>query len=116
SRKAVNDSLLLNALPERIKAEWRTSAIWSKSQLLQVLRAGSPEKLEATWKALKAGESRTVRDLRNRTKHSGGRPKHYRFAHRPKGKPYQVTVTFTQRSASRTEVRAALKDALNNLP
>jgi ParB family chromosome partitioning protein len=117
SRKAVNESLLLNQLPEAIKAEWRTSATASKSQLLQVLRAGSPEKIEAAWAGLKTGEVTTVRELRKQKQAvKQGRPKHYRFTHDPQGKPYQVMVTFTKRSASRAELRGALKDALNHLP
>ncbi len=117
SRKAVNDSLLLTQLPERIKAEWRTSATASKSQLLLVLRAGSATDVDAAWHALKTGAVTTVRDLRKHKRGTAkGRPRHYRFAHRPKGKPYEVVVTFTRRTATTTEVRGALKDALNSLP
>jgi len=117
SRKAVNESLLLTQLPEAIKAEWRTSAMVTKSQLLHVLRAGSPEKSEAAWNALKTGEVTTVRELR-RQKHATrkGRPRHFRFDYKPKGKPFHVAVTFEKRSASRAELRAALKGALQHLP
>jgi ParB family chromosome partitioning protein len=47
SRQAVNESLTLNELPAEIKSECRTSGTWSKSQLLQVLRAGSDEEMIA---------------------------------------------------------------------
>ena len=116
SRQSVNDSLMLNELPEAVKAECRTSGIWSKSQLLQVVRAGSEEKMLATWKALQTGEIRTVRDLRKRERRVKGRPKNYRFVHNPKGRPFQVLVTFSKRKASRTEVSEALRDALKHLP
>ncbi len=117
SRKAVNESLLLNQLPERIKAEWRTSATASKSQLLLVLRAGSPEKIVAAWDAVRTGAVTTVRDLRKQ-KHGPrkGRPRHYRFDYHSKGKAFHVSVTFNKRSASRAELGAALKDALRHLP
>jgi ParB family chromosome partitioning protein len=115
SRKAVNESLLLTQLPESIKAEWRTSATASKSQLLQVLRAGSPEKITGAWNALTTGEVTTVRELRRRKAPKKGRPQHYRFEHKPRHGRFAVTVTFPNRSASRAEVRTALKDALSHL-
>jgi ParB-like chromosome segregation protein Spo0J len=87
SRKAVNESLLLTQLPDAIKAEWRTSAIASKSQLLQVLRAGSSEKIEAAWASLKTGDVKTVRELRKQKEAQSpkpGRPRNYRFEYKPK--------------------------------
>ncbi len=116
SRQSVNDSLILNELPEPVKVECRTSGIWSKSQLLQVVRAGSEEKMIATWEALRSGEFRTVRDLRIREHTAKGRPKNYRFLHKPKGRPFQVLVTFSKTRASRAEVGDALRDALKHLP
>jgi ParB family chromosome partitioning protein len=116
SRSAVTESLTLMSLPENIKAECRTSDIGSKSQLLQVLRAGSAEEVQATWGALKNGQVRTVRDLRKRANGAKGRPKNYRFHHHPKGRSFQVLVTFAKTRATRAEVSDALKDALKNLP
>jgi ParB-like chromosome segregation protein Spo0J len=113
---SVNDSLLLNELPEAIKAECRTSGDWSKSLLLQVVRAGTEAKMLETWEALRTGQVRTVRDLRVRGHQAKGRPKNYRFTHNPKGKPYQVSVTFSKTKATRSEVTTALKDALKHLP
>ncbi len=120
SKQSVGESLKLLELPDDIQAEVRRSTdvrTSQKSQLLQVVRAGSPEKLRTAWEALKTGEITTVRDLRKKTaKPAGGRPKHYRFEHKPDGKPYAVTVAFTKKTASRAEVRGALKDALKHLP
>ena len=117
SRKAVNESLLLTQLPESIKAEWRTSATTSKSQLLQVLRAGTAEKIAATWDALKTGQVTTVRELRRQKQSTKrGRPRRYRFDYHPKNKSFHVAITFEKKSASRAELRAALKEALQHLP
>ena len=116
SRQSVNDSLMLNDLPEAIKAECRLTGVWSKTQLLHVVRAGSKGEMLATWEALRTGEIRTVHDLRIRKQHAMGRPKNYRFAHNPKGRSYQVTVVFSKAKATRSEVSAALKDALKHLP
>jgi ParB family chromosome partitioning protein len=119
SRQYVSDSLILDDLPEQIKAECQTSGKWSKSQLLQVLRAGDEQEMFALWQALKTGEVRTVRDLRhhnNSASNGRGRPKNYRFQHKPKGRHYQVTVTFSKSRATREEVSEALKDALKHIP
>jgi ParB family chromosome partitioning protein len=119
SRVSVTESLSLNQLPEAVKAECRTSDNWSKSQLLQVLRAGSPEKVQDAWKAAERGDVTTVRALREhkhqQKKAALGRPKHYRFEYAPKGK-FHLTLTFPKKTATRADVRGALKDALKHLP
>ena len=118
SRQSVNDSLILNELPEQIRAKCRTSGMWSKSQLLQVLRAGTHEEIVAAWEALESGKVRTVRDLRKHTsaQQKKGRPHNYRFLHKPAGGLFHVLVTFSKTKASRDEVSEALKDALKHLP
>ena len=119
SRTSVTEILSLNQLPEPIRAQCRTFNTWSKSQLLQLVRADSPEKIDTLWKVLKGGP-RTVRDLRRHMARSTtsrkGRPTHYRFLHKPKGRSYQVLVTFAKAEVSREELHAALKDALAHLP
>lgn len=118
SRQSVNDSLILNELPEPIKAKCRTSGTWSKSQLLQVLRAGTHEEILAAWEALESGQVSTVRALRKHAtaQRKKGRPHHYRFLHKPTGGSFQVLVTFSKTMVSREEVSEALKDALKHLP
>jgi hypothetical protein len=44
-----------------------------------------------------------------------GRPIHYRFLHKPKGRSYQVLVTFAKAEVSCEELRAALMEALAHL-
>jgi len=120
SRQAVNDSLLLNNLPDAIKDQCRMSGTWSKSQLLQVLRAGSAEQIASAFRTLKTGDGATVRELRKQKQRTAppkrGRPTHYRFEYTPRSRRFTVTVTFAKRSVSRAELRAALKDGLNHLP
>jgi len=116
SRASVTEILTLNQLPDAIKAECRTSDTWTKSQLLTLLRAGSETRVLILWQAMHSGAARTVRDLRARTAaKTTGRPRHYRFLHRPKDRPYQVRVSFSKAKASRSEVTEALKDALKHV-
>ncbi|MFN8545537.1 MAG: hypothetical protein U0807_15200 [Candidatus Binatia bacterium] len=60
----------------------------------------------------------TVRALRAKAAPAvaQGRPPHYRFEHKPKGKPFSVTVTFSKSRATHEEVKGALKDALKHVP
>lgn len=112
SRQAINDSLRLNQLPEPIKADCRTSGRWTKSQLLQLLRTGSPEKLEAVLEASREGDTPTVRELR---KKKDGRPKGYQFSFNPPGRGFRLTLKFSKAKVSTEEVRTALTEALDNL-
>jgi ParB family chromosome partitioning protein len=117
SRVAVTETLALNGLPDTIKDECRARDIAGKRQLLQVLRAGSPEKVRAAWEAVKSGEVTTTRALAKHLKPATiGRPKHLRLEYAPKGKPYRLTLTFAKKSATRADIRAALKAALDDLP
>jgi ParB family chromosome partitioning protein len=118
SRSSVTELLTLNQLPESIKGQCRTSDQWTRSQLLQLVRAGSPKAIEEVWARVKDGAGATVRDLRRSSasygrKRAGGR---YKFLHKPKGRTFQVLVTFSKSKATRSEIGAALKDALKHLP
>jgi ParB family chromosome partitioning protein len=119
SRTSVTELLTLNQLPKSIKDQCRTSDIWTRSQLLQLVRAGSSKEIEEVWARIKDGSGATVRDLRRRSTVSAGRKRargRYRFLHKPKGRAFQVLVTFSKAKATRSEVSAALKDTLKHLP
>lgn len=119
SRTSVTELLTLNELPESIKDQCRTSDIWTRSQLLQLVRAGSSKEIEEVWARIKNGSGATVRDLRRSAGASAGRRRaggRYRFLHKPKGRTFQVLVTFSKAKVTRPEVSAALKDALKHLP
>ena len=119
SRQSVSESLSLTKLPEPIKAETLMPNVRqpSKIQLLQVLRAGSPEKTQAAWQALKTGEVRTVRELKERKEPATkGRAKPYSFTYRPEHERFRVTVAFAKSRVTAEEVAAALREALKHPP
>jgi ParB family chromosome partitioning protein len=116
SRQAVSESLSLNKLPDTIRAECRALGIGSKIQLLTILRAGDEEKMGAAWDSVKSGQVTTTRQLKARTQEPAKRPKVFRFEHKPKGERYQVLVTFSKATATKEEIKVALKDALKHLP
>jgi ParB family chromosome partitioning protein len=115
ARSTVTETLSLNNLPDDIKTECRTSDNVSKSQLLQVIRAGSHEKVEATWQAFRSGEAPTVRALRKQTKPAKGRPKNYTFAYKPESGSFRLAVTFSKARVTSDEIKNALKEALKHV-
>jgi len=119
SRQSVSEILKVLELPDDIRAEIHSSTdvrTVPKSQVLQVVRAGSPEKVRAAWEAIKAGETRTVRAIRERTRQPKGRPKHYHFDYRSPDRTFVVSVSFTKPRATPGEVKEALDEAMQSLP
>lgn len=116
SRQSVSEALSLKKLPEEIKAECRALGIGTKIQLLAVLRAGDSENMQATWEAFKTGKATTTRQLKAHREEAKKPPSHFRFQHKPKGRPFQVIVTFSKRKASAVEIKEALRDAMKHLP
>lgn len=110
SRPSVNELLSLNHLPESVREECRTSDKYSKSQLLEVLRAGSTdEERLAVWSALKSGQARTVRAIRSQARPQ--KKKGFQHAYRAPGGHFRVVVAFRKAEATPDEIRAALQEA-----
>jgi ParB family chromosome partitioning protein len=115
SRQAVSESLSLNKLPEPIRDECRALGIGSKIQLLTILRASDDQKMSAAWESVRDGQTTTTRQLKARTQAPEKRPKSFRYRHKPKGKRYEVLVTFSKATVTREEIKAALLDATKSL-
>jgi ParB family chromosome partitioning protein len=115
SRSSITEALSLNQLPEVVKAESRTSDKWTKSQLLQVLRAGSPENVATVWDSLRGGEPPPVRTLRQKTATSKGRRKHYTFTYQPDDRHFRLSLTFSKARVAGDQVKEALQQALKTL-
>src|SRR6266480_3810753 len=81
SRSTVTETLMINDIPDRIRAMCREAGIANKSILVQVARAGSEEAMEQVVRAYAAGQlSRD--DLRKETRakpepKKAGRPKNF---------------------------------------
>jgi ParB family chromosome partitioning protein len=115
SQPAINESLRLNALPEEIKEEIRTSDKWKKSQLLPIVRQGSKDKIAALWEKVKVQNS-TVKDIRRRAKGKAlGRPRNFEFRYQGDDKSFTVLVRFKKTHAEVEEVAQALKKAADSL-
>ena len=119
SRTTVTETLLINDIPDRIRAMCREAGISNKSVLVQVARAGSEEAMEQVVRAFAAGElSRD--DLRKQTASKpepkkAGRPKTYVFALKDKSLPFTLNLAFRKPNVDKSEVIDAVRELLRRL-
>jgi len=113
-RVSVTESLSLNALPEAIKAQCRTSDNFKKSQLLQVLRQPNSAAQLTLWDAVKTGHV-TVREARAKsaasTSPSKPGPKPYEHTYQPDDRAFSVRVKFRKSRASQDDIRQRSRGA-----
>ena len=119
SRTTVTETLLINDIPDRIRAMCREAVISNKSVLVQVARAGSEEAMEQVVRAYGAGEL-SREDLRKQTAaktetKKAGRPKNYVFALRDKSLPFTVNLAFRKPNVPKTEIIDAVRELLRRL-
>jgi ParB family transcriptional regulator, chromosome partitioning protein len=119
SRTTVTETLLINEIPDRIRAMCREAGIANKSVLVQVARAGSEEAMEQMVRAFGAGEL-SREDLRKQTAakaepKKAGRPKNYVFQLKDKSLPFSLNLAFRKPNVDRSEVIDAVKELLRRL-
>ncbi len=118
SRTTITETLLINEIPDRIRALCRESGISSKSVLVQVARAGSEEAMEQFVRAYGAGEM-SREELRKQTARpepkKAGRPKNYVFALKDKALPFTLNLAFKKPNVERAEVIDAVRELLRRL-
>jgi ParB family chromosome partitioning protein len=104
SRATVSETIALVRLPSDVQAACRTSDRWTRSQLLEVTRAGDAAAMRQAWRHLLNGKG-SVRALR-RGRGSGAAV----FTYEEAG--VRVEVRFADGDASHAKVRRALRQAL----
>lgn len=119
SRTTVTETLLINDIPESIRARCRQAGIENKSVLVQIARAGSEREMEHLVSSFAAGElSRS--ELRRQTAsrpepRKAGRPKNYVFALKDKALPFTVNLAFRKPNVEKNEVIDAVRELLRRL-
>ncbi|HYM59925.1 MAG TPA: ParB/RepB/Spo0J family partition protein [Thermoanaerobaculia bacterium] len=118
SRTTVTETLLINDIPDRIRAMCREVGIANKSVLVQVARADSEEAMESVVRRFAAGElSRT--EVRKQTAKSAapkaGRPKNYTFELKDKSLPFKLNLSFKKATVEKSEIIDALRNVLRRL-
>ena len=119
SRTTITETLMINDIPDRIRAMCREAGIANKSVLVQVARAGSEEAMEKVVKRFAAGEI-SREDLRKQTSSKpdpkkAGRPKNYTYHLKDKALPFSVNLTFKKSNVTRGELVDAVRELLRRL-
>jgi len=117
SRTTITETLLINGIPDRIRAMCREKGISNKSILVQVARAGSEQAMENVVRRVGAGElsREEVRKETTAKPKKAGRPKNYKFEIKDKALPFTLKLTFRKASVERREIIQAVRELLKRL-
>jgi ParB family chromosome partitioning protein len=117
SRTTVTETLLINDIPDRIRAMCREAGISNKSVLVQIARAGDEEAMETIVRSVAAGEL-TRDDVRKQTaapRKTAGRPKNFVWQVKDKSLPFSVNLAFRKSNVEKSEIVDALRELLRRL-
>jgi ParB family chromosome partitioning protein len=119
SRTTVTETLLINEIPDRIRAMCREAGIANKSVLVQIARAGDEEAMEAIVRSFAAGEL-TRAGVRKQTAakpepKKAGRPKNFVWEVKDKALPFSVNLAFRKPNVEKTEIVEALRELLRRI-
>ena len=119
SRSTVTETLLINDIPDRIRAMCREAGISNKSVLVQVARAGSEEAMEQVVRGVAAGEM-SRDEVRKKTASrpepkKAGRPKNFTYQLKDKSLPFTLNLSFKKASVEKAEIVAAVRQLLKKL-
>ena len=117
SRSTVTETLLINDIPDRIRAMAREAGISNKSILVQIARAGNEKAMEQALRRLAAGDlsrEQLRKETRNEPK-KAGRPKHFTFQYKDKSLPFSLNLAFRKPKVEKREIIDALRELLRRL-
>ena len=118
SRTTVTETLLINDIPDRIRAMCREAGIVNKSVLVQIARAGDEEAMERVMRRVAVGEL-SREELRKQTAapepKKAGRPKNYTFQLKDKSLPFTLSLNFKKAKVEKAEIIAAVRELLRRL-
>lgn len=117
SRSTVTETLLLNAIPERIRKLCAEEGVTSKSLLVLIARAGDEAAMESLVSRLAEG-SMDREDLRKETRQEvpkRGRPKNFVFTIKDRALPFSLNLSFKKPDVEKREVVSALKELVARL-
>jgi ParB family transcriptional regulator, chromosome partitioning protein len=118
SRTTVTETLLLNDIPDRVRAMCREAGIANKSILVQIARLGDPHAMEELVRRYGSGEL-TREQVRKETGKpeptKAGRPRNFRFQLKDKSLPFSVNLSFNKPNVEKSEVIDAVRELLRRL-
>ncbi len=118
SRTTVTETLLLNDIPDRVRAMCREAGIANKSILVQIARLGDAQAMEELVRRYGSGEL-TREQVRKETAKpepkKAGRPRNFTFQLKDKGLPFSVNLSFNKPDVEKSEVIDAVRELLRRL-
>jgi len=118
SRTTVTETLLLNDIPDRVRAMCREAGIANKSILVQIARLGDPHAMEELVRRYGSGEL-TREQVRKETAKpepkKAGRPRNFRFQLKDKSLAFSVNLSFNKPDVGKSEVIDAVRELLRRL-
>lgn len=119
SRTTITETLMINEIPDRIRAMCREAGISNKSVLVQVARAGSEQAMEQVVRGYASGEM-SRDDVRRQTAakppaKKAGRPKNFTFEMKDKSLPFRLNLSFNKPNVEKREVIDAVRELLRRL-
>jgi len=121
SRSLVAETLSLLRIPPELRSEAQALGIESRSTLLEVAKAKTPESMRALLESIGA-RGLTRDDLRRDTRKKGrshaassGSRKPYVFKFRAPDKTFSLNLTFRQRTVDRDDLIRALEQILQDI-
>jgi ParB family chromosome partitioning protein len=115
SRTTITETLLLNDIPDRIRAMCREAGIANKSVLVQIARAGDEKAMEVLVRRFAAGET-TREDVRKEAApKKAGRPKNFVWQVKDKSLPFSVNLSFRKSNVDKREIVSALRELLRRI-
>ena len=113
SRITVTETLLINDIPDRIRAMCREAGIANKSLLVQIARAKSEAAMEDVVRRVAAGE--TSREELRKPPKKAGRPKNFTFQLKDKALPFTLSLAFRKPEVDKREIIDAVRTLLARL-
>jgi ParB family transcriptional regulator, chromosome partitioning protein len=115
SRTTITETLLLNDIPDRIRAMCREAGVANKSVLVQIARAGDEQAMEQLVRRFAAGETTRENVRKEAAPKKAGRPKNYVWQVKDKSLPFTFNLAFRKANVDKTEIVQALRELLKRV-
>ena len=115
SRTTITETLLLNDIPDRIRAMCREAGIANKSVLVQIARAGDEKAMDVLVRRFATGEMTREDVRREAAPKKAGRPKNFVWQVKDKSLPFSFNLSFRKVNVDKHEIAEALRVLLKRL-
>lgn len=118
SRSTVTETLLLNAIPDRIRTLCGELGVTSKSVLVQIARAEDENAMHELVTRLASGaidREELRKETRQQEQPKRGRPKNFTFTIKDHALPFSLNLSFKRPDVEKREVVDALKELVVRL-